>query len=854
MRSVTTYRVLIASPGDVDNLRDVAARTILRWNRENYRKGVFLLPITWELDAPPLATEDIQDYLNQKLVAQCDSVIGIFWTRLGSPTKRGEAGGAIEEIKQFEKAHRYLYLCNKPVKPNIQHQGPEVVNSLKELGLIKEFQDDENFEQILFHDLSNIVGSLPPPQEVSESKGIVAYSGERNVPADGTAEGILQLSEEGDHIVVVGRTCLRWLVGESVSQLEIKEESLRQQGLNTNQVSIYTIDLKKQVSDRKKLLQDAICNALARNVCLTFVVSDFYDDFLDPDYNRYMVHLQKSEKSFEEVVDRLKTGDRPSDIAKIKFRFSEVPITNSRVLHWGSANQLKRIHYDLAMDFINKPFTVITKSELAGSVIDESNKLVKDAISKEAFEIKRGLRNRYSAVRAEISDSWSKCSDYSKIRKNPAHRLVRRMIRWVSSSKQPPPPVSVQFLLTHICPTECAMCTHYQLGRSKTDKDLNTEEVKRLFEDIADMGTRSVVLSGGEPLMRDDLIELLTYGQALGLRFGLLTSGIAKKNSDIATLTSSIASHCSWVQVSIDSFSRDSYEGIRQKGSLERCKEFVNQLNKHGLCDIEICFTLQQRNYKEAMESDFFQRISDSIPDDIPVRFKFAHGHWGCNQKQGESISEIKSEEPFVLNSQMIRELTANWKDISALNGHASSIRNAQVLAKIVSNMDLREDIAEGLPMKNQFLKLEGNSPCHALKMSMFINSNGEIYPCCFLYNDNSFEWEHREQYRVDTWESVNRSKIVVSDNPQSEPFQNNPLERIWQSEDFQAIREKPLPVLDLACGRCTRFMHLNRFLQPIQEVFKNSAKNLNLSSQELEEIQRGLDDPPNCSESGPWL
>lgn len=100
--TATVIPVMIASPGDVAEERQVIREMIHEWNDINSaRSKVMLTPIGWETHTSPELGVRPQELINQRLLVDCDLLIGVFWTRLGSPTGN-EASGTVEEI------HRHL--------------------------------------------------------------------------------------------------------------------------------------------------------------------------------------------------------------------------------------------------------------------------------------------------------------------------------------------------------------------------------------------------------------------------------------------------------------------------------------------------------------------------------------------------------------------------------------------------------------------------------------------------------------------------------------------------------------------------------------------------------------------------
>lgn len=69
-------------------------------------------------------------------------------------------------------------------------------------------------------------------------------------------------------------------------------------------------------------------------------------------------------------------------------------------------------------------------------------------------------------------------------------------------------------------------CDHcYRDAGAKAAEELSTEEAKAMLEEIAKAGFKIMIFSGGEPLLRPDLYELVAYAKSLGLRPVLGTNG-----------------------------------------------------------------------------------------------------------------------------------------------------------------------------------------------------------------------------------------------------------------------------------------------------------------------------------------
>lgn len=81
----------------------------------------------------------------------------------------------------------------------------------------------------------------------------------------------------------------------------------------------------------------------------------------------------------------------------------------------------------------------------------------------------------------------------------------------------------VQWLATYNCNLHCPYCE--ASAGNAAENELTTEEVKCLIDDLAQMGAKRFLISGGEPLLRPDLTEIMKYASHRHLKLGLVTNG-----------------------------------------------------------------------------------------------------------------------------------------------------------------------------------------------------------------------------------------------------------------------------------------------------------------------------------------
>lgn len=111
-----------------------------------------------------------------------------------------------------------------------------------------------------------------------------------------------------------------------------------------------------------------------------------------------------------------------------------------------------------------------------------------------------------------------------------------------------PPPAVVVWNVTRRCNLHCVHC-HATADTRPDPTELSTGEGIALIDDLARLGVPSLVLSGGEPLLREDTVTLARHAAAAGMRVALLTNGTLIDEARAAEIQ---ASGVAYVGVSID--------------------------------------------------------------------------------------------------------------------------------------------------------------------------------------------------------------------------------------------------------------------------------------------------------------
>ena len=161
------FRVLVASPSDCIQERKAIPEIIYSWNAANsLRNAAILEPVLWETHATPAMGDRPQALINKQLVRQCDLLVGVFWTRLGTDTGVAESG-TVEEIEEFRKDGKpvLLYFSSVPVIPeSIDHEQYQKLvaykKTLQDQGIVFSYDSVGAFRELLQRHLASTIGDL----------------------------------------------------------------------------------------------------------------------------------------------------------------------------------------------------------------------------------------------------------------------------------------------------------------------------------------------------------------------------------------------------------------------------------------------------------------------------------------------------------------------------------------------------------------------------------------------------------------------------------------------------------------------------------------------------------------------
>lgn len=159
------------------------------------------------------------------------------------------------------------------------------------------------------------------------------------------------------------------------------------------------------------------------------------------------------------------------------------------------------------------------------------------------------------------------------------------------SLNPPSPPRWLLAELTYSCPLQCPYCSN-PLDYANLSNELSTNDWKRVLKQSREMGAVQLGFSGGEPLVRKDLVELVNYSHELGYYINLITSGYNMGEAKIIELKEAGLDH---IQVSIQASSQELNDFIAGTKSFEHKKSVAKLIKKHGY-PMVLCVVLHRQN------------------------------------------------------------------------------------------------------------------------------------------------------------------------------------------------------------------------------------------------------------------
>lgn len=145
------------------------------------------------------------------------------------------------------------------------------------------------------------------------------------------------------------------------------------------------------------------------------------------------------------------------------------------------------------------------------------------------------------------------------------------------------PIISLRITLTNRCNVNCVYCHHDGMVSSK--QEMTADELYTICKIAKNLGVKKIRLSGGEPLIRKDIVEIVEKISSLGFKdISMTTNGTLLEKYAQGLKDAGLDR----VNVSLDTLNRETYEFITHKDYLESAKSGILKAVEVGLYPVKI--------------------------------------------------------------------------------------------------------------------------------------------------------------------------------------------------------------------------------------------------------------------------
>ncbi len=158
-------------------------------------------------------------------------------------------------------------------------------------------------------------------------------------------------------------------------------------------------------------------------------------------------------------------------------------------------------------------------------------------------------------------------------------------------------PLALIAELTHRCPLHCVYCSN-PLEMQARANELSTEIWTRVFKEAAATGVLQADFTGGEPLARPDIVELVRAARSAGLYVNLITSGLPLDEAKLAALVAAGLDH---IQLSFQGAQEETANEISGTKSHTQKLRVLDWLRQHRVA-VTLNFVIHRRNIDQLAE------------------------------------------------------------------------------------------------------------------------------------------------------------------------------------------------------------------------------------------------------------
>lgn len=296
-----------------------------------------------------------------------------------------------------------------------------------------------------------------------------------------------------------------------------------------------------------------------------------------------------------------------------------------------------------------------------------------------------------------------------------------------SKAKKNNTPLSGTFEITSRCNFNCKMCYIHNSDNAKLkEKELSTEQWLRIADEAQKAGTLLLLITGGEPLLREDFSEIYTYCKKLGFEISINTNA-SLVNDDIIKLFKTYSP--ARISVTLYGANEETYQNTTcRKGYYEKVAENIKKMKAEGL---PVKINLTASNYNS---------------DDIPLIYKFA--------QENDIPVEYAC---YLFPSARLGKETDRPSTLDAAKNELICTKFENTPEKFAQKVEYIKNIAE----KDKDIKSVGDKVrCRAGTAAFWITYEGKMVPCGMIDKPIASVVENGLEK---AWQIVNRETLKIT-------------------------------------------------------------------------------------------
>ena len=222
---------------------------------------------------------------------------------------------------------------------------------------------------------------------------------------------------------------------------------------------------------------------------------------------------------------------------------------------------------------------------------------------------------------------------------NITREKFRKMVREAK-------PLTCWYSITEECDLHCKFC--FADSTKPWPDELTTQEIYALLDNIAEAGTQAIVFGGGEPTLREDLVEVMHYAARYKNMFvALNTHGQWLDRKYVRGLVNAGVSQ---VKVSVDGL-KESHDWNRGEGTFDKCIQALKNCVDAGIKSVIWIATISQMNYDEIPQ---MVKMAMDLGVDICMVQLFPGGRWKGKTDLMLTREQVRDWQRYMVEQQNI--------------------------------------------------------------------------------------------------------------------------------------------------------------------------------------------------------